>query len=215
MKIREIINEQYLTENYILKIFKKLFPNRNPTGDPKNLTPEQRELIQYYTGAGFMHVNQQLRKKSGIDSEFSGQDANYDPYDIESKAGLISSAFTKENTNKKTITVYSGISTGHAKRIIDNKDSAQRMPSFLSSSLSYQTALNYSELNARNDKFLSVLECVCPPGTVLDIRKISKQPQEEEVLINHGQKFKVIGTSVDTEYYPNVKINKIKIQLLN
>jgi hypothetical protein len=215
MRIDEITNKN-LVENSVMKFFTKLFPNKNPSGDPENLTPEQREVIEKYTLSGYSHINQFLRSKynTPTDPSYSGANVSYDPYEIENKVNLISSAFTKENTNNKVITIYTGISTKQASDIWENKDSVNNFRTFVSCSSDYSMALNFATLHANNDKFISVLTCVCPPNTVLDIKSISLQPQEDELLINHGQQFKVLSKSQDTTYYPGTTINNIKIQLL-
>lgn len=215
IKLKNILSEihQDRIDEGIFDIFKKLFPSK-PTSLEK-LTPQQRKILYDYTKNTYHQINRHLRSKYGVEDLIPVEKfKEYDPADIEDKIGIISSAFTPENTNRNSTTVYTGIIPSFGKKLIDNIGKTMNFAGFTSTSLDRSTGLNFGEFYADDRENIYVIKCICPPHTILDIRTVSKNPSEEEQLINHGAKFKVLGYDIDTKTYPNTKIHEIRVKLL-
>lgn len=215
IKLKNILKEvhQNKLDEGIFDIFKKLFPSR-PTS-LENLTPEQRKILRDYTGTTYHHINRHLRSKYGTTDLMPDRtDKEYDPKDIEDKIGVIASAFTEENTNQRTMIVYTGIPPEFGEKLVKSVGQTLNFPGFTSTSARRHTGLNFGELYSNKRDEIYVIKCICPPNTILDIQSVSRNPQEEEHIINYGAKFKVTGYEVDTNTYPNTTIHEITIKLL-
>lgn len=211
IKLKDLISESHKLDEGFLDIFRKIFPSRNT----QDFTPKQRKILYDYTKAGYHDINRHLRNKYGEKDLIPDyKKENPDPYQIEDKIGLISSAFTKENTNRSKVVVYTGVVPEFEKKVASNISKTMNFSGFTSTSADRGVALNFGEFYADNRNDIHILKCVCPPHTVLDIKSVSKNPREEEYLINYGAKFKVIKQRMDTKTYPNTNIYETEIQLL-
>lgn len=202
IKLKNILKEVHQTklDEGIFDVFKKLFPSKPTSLD--NLTPEQRKILYDYTKAGYTPINRHLRNKYGeIDITPDREYQEYDPKEIEDKIGAISSAFTKENTNQRQITVYTGIPPEFGDKLIKSIGQTLNFSGFTSTSLDRNIALNFGEKYANNPNEVYIIKCICPPHTALDIQKISHNKHEQEQLINYGAKFKVLSHDGDADEY--------------
>jgi len=222
IKLKNILAEihQARIDEGIFDIFKKLFPSKPTNLD--NLTPEQRKVLNDYTKAGYQHINRYLRSKYGVTDIMPDRTSEeYDPKEIEDKIGLISSAFTEENTNQKQITVYTGIPPELGEKLIKSIGQTLNFAGFTSTSLDRNRALSFGEKYSNNLNEVYIIKCICPPYTALDIQKISHNKFEKEQLINYGAKFKVLSHDTDVAGYihegnttSKMNVHEITIELL-
>jgi len=197
IKLKDLIRESHKLDEGFIDIFKKIFPSRNT----QNFTPKQKEILYDYTKAGYNNINHHLRTKHGIKDLTPDRDyKEYHPYEIEDKIGLISSAFTKENTNQTTITVHTGIPPEFGEKLINGIGQTFNFSGFTSTSLDRNIALNFGELYS-NDNNIYIITCICPQHTALDIQKISHNKGESEQLIDRGAKFKVLSYDSNADEY--------------
>jgi hypothetical protein len=219
IKLKDILSEVHQTklDEGILDIFKKIFPSKPTNLD--NLTPEQRKILYDYTKAGYTPINRHLRNKYGEkDITPDRTYKEYDPKEIEDKIGIIAAAFTKENTNQKQITVYTGITPEFGEKLIKSIGQTLNFSGFTSTSLDRNIALNFGEKYANNPNEVYIIKCICPPHTALDIQKISHNKFEKEHLINYGAKFEVLSHDSDAAEYIHeavkMSVHEITIKLL-
>jgi len=141
---------------------------------PVNMTDKEKQAMQEYTGAMFRDLGPALRSGKGVPKEHKK--------DVEQMDKLFEKASTKED-----MTVFRGISDKSFLDKLKPGDSWQDK-SFSSTTSSEAEAKNF----ARGDNS-AIMEIRVPKGSkAVSVKDISQFPNEEEVVMNRGGKFKVV-----------------------
>lgn len=155
----------------------------HPHVKPKKFEKHHLESINEYSNDGSGDINEHLRHGAGDKSAYSGmQRARYAHKHITN----LSSAFTKENTNRKEIHTYSGV-PAHIGKALHNskKGSHHHIAGFTSTSTNKSTAHDFAEGHAEYDEEKHIIHYHIKRGAGLSLVHHSPH-SENEVLLHHG-----------------------------
>jgi hypothetical protein len=172
---------------------------------PGSLTPEHELAINGYTSAGSNssygyasseNMNSMLRNMDG-DKTYSITE-KHKPRRVLTSIKELSSAFTPENTNRKSIVTHGGIPQhiGH-KLISAGKGSEHYIPGFTSTSSDNETAVSFAKkyrLKGSGDPngAYHVMQYHVQPGAGLSAAANSDY-SENEVILHHGARMRYLG----------------------
>lgn len=186
----------------------------HPNVTPRNLTVAHLHAIGNYAMAksrdvddghgSSSNVNNYLRNKEGAkDVGF----IHHSEADVLKSVKTLSSAFTKENTNRDTITTHGGVPKHIGDMLMNRSRSGAfdtknvgkqyNLPGFTSTSSKKHTAKYFAESYSRAGGHVGekhMVEYTIHPGSGLSIAKHSEFP-ENEVLLHHGAKVTYNGTT--------------------
>jgi len=171
----------------------------HPDVEPKTLTDDHKEAIKNYTRTGSEdsddghassgNMNAVLRNMEG-DKEQLIKGDHY-PEDVKKSIKTLSSAFTPENTNRKTIKVWNGIPERVAKKLVkDGSGSHHHLPGFTSTSSEREVALKFAndyntDAGTYRNGVRHVVQYHVSPGMGLSAVHHSNF-SEDEVVLHHG-----------------------------
>lgn len=168
--------------------------HEHPSVVANNLTPADITLLQFYAKTGYFSINNYLRNRSGSLSGYGHDKPVIKQTDdikaVQSNIESLWKLFSPENTNKKSITVVSGLSVPSALEIQKNKKGT--FAGFTSATTSMSVAQSFSDLHQhKGEKFIAKM--VVSPGSAISIAKYVHN-SENEVLIEAGAKWVLTGT---------------------
>lgn len=164
---------------------------------PKNITSEQSRAIVNYTSmksadvecghGSSKNVNGYLFNRMGHRSRCV---EHHEPEDVLNSVKTLSSAFTKENTNRKPITTYGAIPKQYGNTLEKSKSGTiHRFPGFTSTSSDYRVAKDFAHMYAdelpEDMRECHIVKYTVNPGAGLSVVRHSDYP-EDEILIHHG-----------------------------
>jgi hypothetical protein len=172
---------------------------------PQSLTKEHENAIRHYSEdssgndehghASSGNMNAWLRNKEGDGKQ--NIRGKHDPKNVEKSVKKLSSAFTRENTNRKPLTTYGGVPE-HIGNKLENsgKGAEHHLAGFTSTSSSVRTAKHFARTyNGRdNSKVHHIVKYDVKPHAGLSIAGHSTYP-ENEVMLHHGAKVKYSHTT--------------------
>ena len=179
--------------------------HRHPKVRPQQLLPEHKVVISHYTSTGSSDINghrssenmnNYLRNRSGdLQSKMTKR---YPEKKMEDSITALSSAFTRENTNRMPVEAHSGVPAriGHA-LMKAGAGSAHTIAGFTSTSTDPDVAHEFADMHRRPPgvdekenpiKDRHVLRVSIQEGAGLSVRHLSKHSHEHEMLLNHGSK---------------------------
>ncbi len=130
-----------------------------------------KEALSWYTGGGFDKFNEYIRKNRVLSKEYTNILLSIDE------------AFDNVQATQNVLTVYKGIEGSN----VFNTDKT-----FVSTTVNYNRTKRFSGRNC------CVLQITVSPGSkALPIRSISREPDEEEVLLDRDAKFQVTGETIN------------------
>lgn len=129
----------------------------------------------------------------------------------------LSSAFTPENTNKKTITLHGGIPKHIGMKLAASEKGSQfHLAGFTSTSEGEGIARSYAEKYAIQDghqRTKHKIQYEAEPGTALNVVGNTDFPTEREMILHHGAKVTYNGTDKrvngagETEYTHHLTVH--------
>lgn len=159
--------------------------------DPKDINPVKQAFFDY-TGNGYSELNRAL---------WNGTKLNPNSQRIHD--GL-KEGFKNSPKLEKPLKTFSGIAKVLGQKMAQNLEKSKgvvHFPAYMSSSINPQTALDFSEDNTRGkDVEHHIVKFHLPAGYKNGhyVDSFSDHNGEQEYLLNHNQKFKVIGHDVHT-----------------
>lgn len=174
----------------------------HPDIKPNNITGKHATAIHRYTSgsstvspASSGNINSYLRNRHG--DHDSHIQHSHSEEDVKHAVHELSSAFTKENTNKKPITTYSGVPhhIGH-KLMKSGKGGQHHFAGFTSTSTSQEVAKTFgADHNPDNYKDIHVVKHHLHPHTGLSVVHHSRH-SENEIVLHHGARVTYSHTDV-------------------
>lgn len=163
---------------------------------PGKLTKEHKNSIGIYTSVGSKekeghgssaNMNGYLRNKLGDKTQGIYK---HNEEDVKKSINTLSSAFTKENTNRKNITTYGGVPPEIGKKLmISGKGKRHTLSGFTSTSSSKVTAKNFADdmipFSPVRNKSSHIIKYNIEPGAGLSAVHHSHH-SENEVILHHG-----------------------------
>lgn len=177
----------------------------HPDVIPKKINRGHALAIDHYVAGGWnnpvsgpgtsRNINWYLRNRAGeSDDKIKG---GHSEDKVKTAINRLSSLFTPDNTNRKSVEVYSGVPQHIGKKLQEaGEGSTHYLPGFTSTSSSRLTAHAFARSFARSDnlKEQHVLHITAKPGTGVSLVHHSILP-ENEVLIHHGARLTYHGTT--------------------
>ena len=167
---------------------------------PTNITQSHKNAIQHFSGHSSDEknghrasnaINDYLRNREG--DKKVGINHGHSTANVRKAVSSLSSAFTKENTNRKEIVTHGGVPDhiGHALKKA-GPGSHHHLPGFTSTSTServaHSFATNYNKYKGKKPEESEhhVITYHLKPHSGLSVRDHSKVKSEHEVLLHHG-----------------------------
>jgi hypothetical protein len=136
-----------------------------------SLPENQKESLKWYTGGDFDIFNQKLRKGEVLSPIYLGHLQN------------ISASFVSSPPLQEPLVVYKGIDT----------DNLYSDNAFVSTTTEYDMASS----SFSDKKECCVIQISVSPGSlVLPLRSVSREPEENEVLLDRGGTLSVTGNTI-------------------
>lgn len=157
-----------------------------------NFDDEQRKIILKHTSGSKRTNNYLYKLQTGLLEEPN----EYIEHDIKK----LSSAFTPENTNRKSIITYSGIPYLLGRKFLDMPTKTKHtITRFTSTSTGRKEAIDFAkERSLKYDKKeLHILKCYNKPGSGISVAPQSAYREENEFLLHHGAHITYLGTTKD------------------
>lgn len=177
--------------------------HHHPDVEPKKLSEKHKKAIHEYAAdkrlsspGASTSINAYLRNRSGEEKQ-QYIHSDHKENDVHHAVKTLSSAFTKENTNKKPIVTHGGLPERIGKKLMDSgKHSEHHLAGFTSTSSDKETAKEFAGIYARkqHSKDTHVAQYHIHPHAGLSIVKHSPLPYENEVLLHHGARIKYSHT---------------------
>jgi hypothetical protein len=177
----------------------------HPDVKPRNVSDDHARAILRYTTtssngerghASSGNMNAYLRNKAGDKTQRILHD--HDPKKVHDSIKTLSSAFTKENTNKKAIHTYGGVPAHIGEKLEKSeKGSEHHLAGFTSTSSAQRTAKHFAHTYNGFDpkKVKHVIHYHVKPGAGLSAVHHTDY-NENEVILHHGAKLKYSHTTV-------------------
>lgn len=138
----------------------------------KSLDPDIKASLRWYTGGDFDVFNESIRKDRALTERQS--------YNL----NMLDKAFLYSPPIQSAITVYKGKSGSD---LYSDK-------SFVSTTVKYKASLSFAD-----DDCCVVQITVSPGSKVLPLRSVSREPYEEEVLLDRGGELTITGTTINDD----------------
>jgi phage gp29-like protein len=185
--------------------FEKLFKQR--TDLPKDYlesvnkatSADHEEALQQWSETGYTGIRASYYRKDSLYAKHAAEKGDYPPKEWHKKSAKVIEGFLK-SAPKVEGEVYRGefMRQSDLARIINKGQFEMRGPT--STSRAFAQSLNFAGLSLKEPKGAHVVFSVKSKSGV-DISQHSSIPQEREVLMPHGTKFKITGLRKTT--HPN------------
>jgi hypothetical protein len=200
-----LLGEDYLSHfSAKNKLGAKFNPDihHHPDVKPANLTAAHKEALTRYAGDSSIgshdssrNINALLRSKAGDTTQKLHHSVS--EKDVEEAANKLASAFTKENTNKKELTVHFGVPPHIGEKFKKSEPGSEhQLHGFTSSSTVKETAESFANMHAKiaKGKTAHIVKATLKPHTGMSVVDFSPR-SENEILINKGQKAQYVKST--------------------
>lgn len=158
--------------------------HQHPDIKPNNFTQANINSLFHFTDThNSRKINKYLEK---LHNNKKTKDSN--ETELRYRINEISSVFSPENTNRKSIITYSGIPKYVGEKLLKSENNSKHtFPRFISTTTTLKKAMDFADYHANSNKDgYHVLKLYNKPGSALSMVRTTYYPNENEFLINKG-----------------------------